>query len=194
MRLKVDCLRLKPPEALPAEAGLRLRGRCDLKALRILAPLLIFDVRLDRLLIHRAHRRAKISSRPQVLPPIPLAQVWKFLLQPPARPTLQILHQFRWRQLRRCRHQQMNMIRRHCSPHNRYFSRCAYLPDRIARPLRHFPAQHLIPILRNPLYVLLHVPNRVRAPSVLHHHTPNLARTLKAYSLKGGGFRPGSWN
>ncbi len=62
-------LRLKPPEALPAEAGLRLRRCCDLKALRILVPFLILDVLLDRLLIHRADSRAEISARPQMLAP-----------------------------------------------------------------------------------------------------------------------------
>lgn len=83
LRLKVG-LRLKPPEeGRGCRAGSRLRGRGDLEPLLVFVPLLALYVRLDRLLIYRAHRRAEVSARPQVLPPVPFSKLWKFILSPP---------------------------------------------------------------------------------------------------------------
>jgi hypothetical protein len=69
-------------------AGLRLGGPCDLEPLIVFVPRLVFDVLFHRLLIHRAHARAEVSSRPQMLPPVPLSQLGELLLQFPGRPSL----------------------------------------------------------------------------------------------------------
>jgi hypothetical protein len=58
--------RLKNPRLT---AGSRLGGRGDLESLGVVVPLLVLDVLLDRFLVHRAHRRAKVPPCPQVLPP-----------------------------------------------------------------------------------------------------------------------------
>jgi hypothetical protein len=68
-------------KGLPAQAGLRLGGLRYLEALRIVIPPLVLDVLHDRLLIHYAHRRAKLAPRPHVLTPVSLAQMRKILLQ-----------------------------------------------------------------------------------------------------------------
>src|SRR5271170_5719682 len=180
-------LRLKPPEALRLKAGSRLGRRGDLETLSVLVPSLVLDIFADRLFIDRAHRRAEISSCPKVLPPVTLAKVRELVLQHPARPTLQILHQLRRRQLRRNLHQQMDMIRRHRTTHDRHLPRRADLTDQLPGTLRHLAAQYLVPILRDPHNVILHVPHRVAARSILSHLLQNLARMLKAHRLKAVG-------
>jgi len=81
LRLKVACLRLKPLESSRLRAGLRLARRYDLEILAGILPLLIFDVPLDRLLVHRAYARTEIPARPKVLSPIPFLQLRKFVLE-----------------------------------------------------------------------------------------------------------------
>jgi hypothetical protein len=72
MRLKVEehgCSRLKHSRL---RAGSRLGGRGNPEALIVLIPPLVLNVGLDRLLIHCAHRRAKVPARPQMLAPVAL--------------------------------------------------------------------------------------------------------------------------
>ena len=132
----------------------------------------VLDVLHDRLLVHRTHRRAEIPPRPQMLPPVPLAQVRKILLQPPRRLPFHVLHQLGWRQQRRCRDQQMHVVRRHRSTNDRHLARLADLPDHIAGSLRHLSPQHFVPVFRDPDQVILDVPNRVPARSIFGHHSP----------------------
>jgi hypothetical protein len=81
LRLKVAGLRLKPLESSRLRAGSRLARRCNLEVLAGILPLLIFDVPLDRLFVHRAYARTEIPARPKMLAPIPFLQLGKFILQ-----------------------------------------------------------------------------------------------------------------
>ena len=74
---------------VPAEAGRNKRTAKALHAKALIAyletlvviVLLVLDVLLHRFFCHRAYRPAEVSSRPQVLTPILLAQLFKLLLQ-----------------------------------------------------------------------------------------------------------------
>ena len=73
----------KPLQISALAATFSLRRHCDFESLVILVPLLVLDVLLDRLLIHRAHRRTEVPSRPQVLAPVSLSYLRKLVLNPP---------------------------------------------------------------------------------------------------------------
>ena len=62
--------------------------------------------------MRKHHTRAEIAPRPQVLPPIPLPQLRKLVLQPSRRSPLQVLHQSRRCHIRRTRHEHVDVIRR----------------------------------------------------------------------------------
>ena len=57
----------------------------------------------------------------------------------------------------------VDMVGRDRSPNDAHLSRLANLSNQIAGTLRHFPAQHPLPILRDPDQVVPDVPYRVPA-------------------------------
>jgi hypothetical protein len=88
--------RLKPVESFATEsrfaaeaawkgsrlrAGLRRGGRGNFETLIVFVPPLILNVLFDRLLVHRAHARAEVAPRPQVLAPVFPPQLRELLLQ-----------------------------------------------------------------------------------------------------------------
>ena len=193
-RLKVG-VRLKPPQGARLRAGSRLARTGDLEPLHILVPLLVLDIGANRRFVDRAHTRAEIPPGPQMLPPVAFPQGWELLLQQPRRPPLDELHQLRRRDLRRRRHQHVDMIRRDRPPDDGYFPRRADLTDQLSSPLRDIPAHHLIPVLRDPHHVILQVRDRVPGVTVFPPLLSPLPPELEAESLppKGGGLRPGIW-
>ena len=184
-RLKVG-VRLKPPQGARLRAGSRLARTGDLEPLHILVPLLVLDIGANRRFVDRAHTRAEIPPGPQMLPPVAFPQGWELLLQQPRRPPLDELHQLRRRDLRRRRHQHVDMIRRDRPPDDGYFPRRADLTDQLSSPLRDIPAHHLIPVLRDPHHVILQVRDRVPGVTVFPHFSAPCPPSwrLKAYRLK----------
>jgi hypothetical protein len=77
-----------------------------------------------------------------VLTSVLSAQFRELLLQLSRRPTFDELHQLGGRQLRWCRQQHVDMIRRYRSSHNHHISGLAGLPDQVARTLRQPTAQY----------------------------------------------------
>lgn len=98
---------------------------------------------------------------------------------------LEILPQIRRRQLRRCSQQHLHMIRRDHPSDNAHFPRL----------LRYFPAQNVVPVLRDPDQMVLDV--LFYGPLNRYSSIPPLPRSnleAKTYHLKGCGIKPGTSN
>jgi len=132
---------------------------------------MFLNVLLDLLLGDHAHRRTEISPRPQVLSPIALLQMRKFLLQFPRRYSLQVWHDFGWTQQRWTRHQHRHMVSTHMPLQNGYIPAQAHLSQYLTRPLGHLPPQDLIAVFRHPHQMILDVIERVRSFAIVWHAT-----------------------
>src|SRR5882762_1556511 len=88
----------------------------------------------------------------------------------------------------------MDMVGRHRAAQNPHLSRRTDLAQQLAGTLADLSVQNLVSILRDPYQVILDVPHRVPALSVLRHISPLPPdREAEAYRLKGGGIKPGTW-
>ena len=148
---------------------------------------MLFNVFFDLFLSHRTHRRTEIAARPHVAPPIALLQMRKLILQQPRRPSFQVLHHFRWAQLRPTRHQDMDMVLTHMPPDDFDFSTQTTLQDQLSSSLGHFAAQDMIALLRHPHKVVLDIIDRMRSFAIVCHFRlpliPILGRLLYLNSL-----------
>lgn len=146
----------------------------------------------DGIVGHVAATAAKVASRPDVPSPKFLPQMRKFVQQLVGRLPLQALQKSADRNLRRYRHEQVNMVLRHMPLENRNIMMTTDLPDQIPNPCPNFARQHPTPILRNPDQMQMNLVHSVRAMPIVFH-APNLAyrkQKLLKPSPKGEGFNP----
>jgi hypothetical protein len=87
----------------------------------------------------------------------------------PAGTPFDVLRQFRRRHHRRRCQQHVDVIRRYRPTYDHYLPCLTDLPNQIACPLRHSPAQYLVPVFCTPDQVILQIVNCVRAMPVLRH-------------------------
>ena len=84
-------------------------------------------------------------------------------------PALQPLHQAADRHLRRQRDQQMHMVLRHMSLHDRHLMLPAVVPDQIPHPRRDLARQCRSAVFRDSHQMQVNFKNSVRAPPVFRH-------------------------
>ena len=106
------------------------------------------DILLNPLIRHTTDRRTKIPPCPKMLSPVSLPQVGKLLLHLAGRSTLDLLHQLRWTDRRRTRHQYMHVVLANMTLHDSNIQRLTLLTDQLSDATRHLPGQYMIPILR----------------------------------------------
>src|SRR5689334_12739046 len=107
---------------------------------------MMVNVGFDLFLSNCTNRATKIAARPQMLPPVTFLERWKLILQFTRRNTFDELGNLGWREGRRTRYHQMNMITADMSFQNGDFAAGANLSDNFSRSLCHFTPQHLIAI------------------------------------------------
>src|SRR5258708_33119732 len=93
---------------------------------------MLFNMLLDLGLADHADTGTEIATRPDVLAPIAFLQVRKLILQFARRRSLQILGHFSWTQLRRTRHQQVNVVHADMPLQNVHVSAHTDLSDNLA--------------------------------------------------------------
>lgn len=94
--------------------------------------ILMRNILAKHFLAHRPNTRAKVAPRPKVLTPVETTKRWKFLKQKACRFTLHRLNQIRWRNIRRCQHQKMDMIPAHMPFDDHAITLHTGAPDQIA--------------------------------------------------------------
>ena len=130
---------------------------------------------------HVAGATAEISAGPQVSAPKLLLQARKLRQQVVRSSALQPLHQAADCDLRRQRDQQVHVILRHVSLHDRYFMLPADIPDQIPYPRRDLPRQCRSSVLRDPHQMQVNFEYSVRTPPVFRHpRSLSGAHALKA--------------
>src|ERR1700730_18572786 len=107
---------------------------------------MLFNCLLDLLLADGADTGTEVATRPQMLSPIAFLEVGKLILQFARGGSLQILSDFGRTQLRRTRHQQVNMVSADMALHDGDVSAHAELSDDFAGSFCDFRPQHLVPI------------------------------------------------
>jgi hypothetical protein len=122
---------------------------------------MFLNVVFDLLFGNRAHRRTEIATAPQMLSPIPLLEVGKFILQFARRYPLQILHDFRRTQLWWAGQQQMNMISAHMAFQYHHLPAHTDLPHDLAGSFRYLAPQHFLAVFGRPYKVILDVIGRM---------------------------------
>ena len=81
---------------------------------------MVFDVMFDHIRRDIAGANREESSRPQVLPPIPFAKLWKFLLELAGGRALQELHELAQGYVRGIRQQEVDMLGGYHAGHDDY--------------------------------------------------------------------------
>jgi hypothetical protein len=79
------------------------------------------------------------------------------------------LHQLHGRQLRRRRHQHVDVVGRYRSPYDDHVPRLADLSNQVARTLCYAAAQNLVPVFRDPDDMVFEIVCRVRAMPIFRH-------------------------
>src|SRR5258708_27312054 len=130
---------------------------------------MLVNILLDLRLTDYTDTGAEIATRPDGLAPIALLQVRKLILQFTRGRPLQILGYFGWTQLRRTRHQQVNVVHADVPLQNVDVSAHTDLPDDLARALGDVCSQHLVPVFCNPHQVVLNIIGGVRSFAILWH-------------------------
>jgi len=114
-------------------------------------------------------------------------QVRKLGQQVVRRLALQPLHQPAYRHLGRYRHEQMDVVLRHMSFHDRNFVRRADVPNEIPHSRRYFTHQRLSTILRRPYQMQMYLEYCMRAAPVIRHlQSLSSARSLEAVASRRG--------
>jgi hypothetical protein len=76
----------------------------------------------------------------------------------------------------------MYMVAGYMPLHNLYLLLPTDVPDQVSHSRRHVTAQRRSPVFRNPHQVQMNLENRMRAASVLWHHT-SLSRGARAEAV-----------
>ena len=159
---------------------------------------MFFDIVLDLFLSDSAYGGTEIAACPEVLPPVPLAQMRELVLQLPRRGTLEILYDLGGTESRRTRPQHMHMVSTQMPFDDCDIPAHTYLTDYLPCAFSHFTLQHLVPILGHPHHMILNVIDSVRSLTILWHLTFNRRREkvillvlrAKAIRLKAKVFDP----
>jgi hypothetical protein len=138
----------------------------------------MLQIVLDHVIRHLANGGAKIAVRLKMFSPIPLFQVRKLLKQTARSPSFNSPHDFAWRPIRRCTHQNRNMIFTDHAFYNPYLKRLARLPHQVSYSLSYFTTQHLVTLLGYPNKRVFNWVNRMtyRIYSLLPPPWPNYRR------------------
>ena len=123
----------------------------------------------DHLVCDIPARGHKISSRPKVATPILFLNMLEFHHQFSRSLTLDILHHFARRKIRRIRQQHMDVIPRHGSLQYFDVMRPADLTHQFTHTKAHCARQHRLAILRYPDEVVLNVVTAVGTRSIVFH-------------------------
>ena len=183
----------------PAEAGssrgLRrptLLGRLTLHTeVDVLVVGLALDVGLDGLIGYVAAAAAEVAAGPQVAPPERPPQVGKLGEQVVRGPPLQPLDQAASRDLRRARHEEVDVVSGHVPFENLHLLLPADLPDEFADPQADFARQDRLAVFGHPHKVEVDHEHGVGPLAVVH--ATILPQALLKLSPEGEGFNPPKW-
>ena len=108
----------------------------------------------------------EVGPRPEPLPPVPLSDVFKFLLDHPGRAPLCMLHEPTDRNVRWYLDEKMQMISRKNAIDDRHAHLAANLADDLPYPDAHVTEEHLVSILERPHDVVPVVKKCVAAAAI----------------------------
>jgi len=139
---------------------------------------LIGDVLFDDFIGDVARADAEVAARPQMSPPELLLQMRELVQQFVRTLPLEHLHEATDGDSRRHADEEMDMVFRDVSFHDRDFVRAADFAEQFSDPQPDFTAHHWLAILRDPDQVQVDAKDRMCAVPIIRH-APNLARGRK---------------
>ena len=152
--------------------------------------ILLLYVSLDYFIGNIAAAATKISSCPNVAPPIRLTQMGKPVKEFVRGFFFYSLYQAAYRNSRWNRDKQVYMICRHVTFQNFHIFRAAYLTDHIANSARYISDQDALTVLGDPHHMQMNLKNRVCSMPIFSHGRTVANNYLLKLSPKGEGFNP----